>query len=118
MGLLKSALIAGWMMRKVIKMRFTVPKKLKEKFPWLTEQYVKDNAFAIAPDDWLKENPNLTSKGYFGEVPCKKRSEIQREDIIIFKEFENADRFLVVTSRLLEEIKDDSSPVGVIVHPP
>lgn len=100
-------------------MRFIVPKKIKEKFPWLTKKYVKDNAFSIAPDDWVEGNPKITCESSFGQIPCKKRSELREGDIIIFEEFEEAsDRFLEITPELLEEIKNNSSPVGVIVHPP
>lgn len=106
-------------------MKLIIPKKIKEKFPWLTKRYIKDNGFSIAPGDWTENNPDIIYESCLGKFPCKKRSEVREGDIIIFENFEeDSERFLEFTwdffnSDLFDKgLKGDLSPVGIIIHPP
>lgn len=105
-------------------MNFNVEKEMQEKFPWLTEDYVKKNAFHLEPftiEEMEKRKPLFLKHRQWGNIPCKSRDEIRVGDIIIFDEYEETDRFLEVDYEMIQEYwqgKDNLLPVGVIVHPP
>lgn len=114
-------------------MNFNVEKEMQEEFPWLTEDYVKKNAFHSEPfsvEEMEKKKPFFLKHRQWGNIPCKSRDEIRVGDIIIFDEYEEkntgqenfeTDRFSEVYDEMIQEYwqgKNDLLPVGVIVHPP
>lgn len=114
-------------------MNFNVEKEMQEKFPWLTEDYIKKNAFhseSFTIEEMEKRKPFFMKSRYWGNIPCKSRDEITVGDIIIFDEYEEinvgqddfeTDRFSEVDYEMIQEYirgSNDLLPVGVVVHQP
>lgn len=111
---------------------FRVPDWLKEKYPWLTEKYIRENAWHPVVDEWLKDLPEnglSYTESPFGQVPCKSRDEFKPGDIIIFNEYDEwedeedyqTDRFLLIEQEDIDQYlrkERELLPVGIVVHPP
>lgn len=111
---------------------FRVPEWLKKRYPWLTEEYVRKNAWHPVVDEWLKDIPGgslFNTESQFGQVLCKGRDEFKPGDIIIFNEYDEwededgyqTDRFLLIEQEDIEQYQRgerDLLPVGIVVHLP
>ena len=112
---------------------FRVPEYLKEKYPWLTEKYVRENAWHPVVDEWLKDLPEdslFNTESPFGHVLCKSRDEFKPGDIIIFNHYDEwedeeegwqTDRFLLIEQEDIDQyVRNEREllPVGVVVHFP
>ena len=99
--------------------------------PWLTEQYVRENAFyPVCCEELLRTPIPLRFKEtQFGNIPIKHRDEFRPGDIIIFNEYNSwtengeyaTDRFLRIHEEDIEDYLDEKRsmlPVGVVVHSP
>jgi len=106
--------------------KFEVPWFLNA--PWLTEEYVRGNAWHPVPELLLEDGIHHHRK--WGAIPARSRNEFRAGDIIIFDEWNHnfdehdryeSDRFYTVTERDIQDYLDcgrDLLPSGVVVHPP